>query len=62
MALFQDYRGLNTIMQRLVEPLPHVDQLVDETRGVCFFTKPMCSSKSARRNSTRHRSAFLLTS
>ena len=34
----QDYRGLNAITQRSVEPLPHVDQLVDETRGVRFFT------------------------
>ena len=30
---------LNAITQRLVEPLPHVDQLVDETRGARFFTK-----------------------
>ena len=22
-----------------MEPLPHVDQLVDETRAACFFTK-----------------------
>ena len=36
---FQDYSGLNAIMQRSVEPLPHVDQLVDETRGARFFTK-----------------------
>ncbi len=37
----QDYRGLNAIMitQRSVEPLPHVDQQVDETRGARFFTK-----------------------
>ena len=28
----QDYRALNAITQRSVEPLPHVDQLVDETR------------------------------
>ena len=35
----QDYRGLNAITQRSVEPLPHVDQLVDETRGARFFTK-----------------------
>ena len=35
----QDYRALNAITQRSVEPLPHVDQLVDETRGARFFTK-----------------------
>jgi hypothetical protein len=35
----QDSRGLNAITQRSVEPLPHVDQLVDETRGARFFTK-----------------------
>jgi len=27
----QDYRGLNAITQLSMEPLPHVDQLVDET-------------------------------
>ena len=35
----QDFRGLNAITQRSVEPLPHVDQLVDETRGSRFFSK-----------------------
>jgi hypothetical protein len=35
----QDFRGLNAITQRSVEPLPHVDQLVDEFRGARFFTK-----------------------
>ena len=35
----QDFRGLNAIKQRLVEPLPHIDQLVDETRGACYFSK-----------------------
>ncbi len=35
----QNYRGLNAITQHFVEPLPHVDQLVDETRGARFFTK-----------------------
>jgi putative transposase len=35
----QDYRGLNAITQRSVEPLPHVEQLVDETRGASFFSK-----------------------
>ena len=35
----QDYRGLNAITQRSVEPLPHVDQLVDETRGSRYFSK-----------------------
>ena len=35
----QDYRGLNATTQRSVKPLPHVDQLVDETRGARSFTK-----------------------
>ena len=35
----QDFRGLNAITQRSVEPLPHVDQLVDETRGARYFSK-----------------------
>ena len=35
----QDFRGLNAITQRSFEPLPHVDQLVDETRGSRFFSK-----------------------
>jgi hypothetical protein len=35
----QDFRGLNAITQRSVEPLPHVDQLVDETHWARFFTK-----------------------
>ena len=35
----QDFRGLNAITQRSVEPLPHADQLVDETRGAHFFSK-----------------------
>ena len=35
----QDYRCLNAITQRSVEPLPHVDQLVYETRGSLFFSK-----------------------
>ena len=35
----QDYRGLNAITKKSVEPLPHVDQLVDETRGARFFSK-----------------------
>jgi hypothetical protein len=35
----QDYGELNAITQRSVEPLLHVDQLVDETRGAHFFTK-----------------------
>ncbi len=35
----QDFRGLNAITQRSVEPLPHVEQHVDETRGARFFSK-----------------------
>ena len=35
----QDYSGLNAILWRLVEPLLHVGQLVDEMRGARLFTK-----------------------
>ena len=35
----QDYRGLNATTQRTVDQLPHVDQLVYETRGARFFSK-----------------------
>jgi hypothetical protein len=34
-----DYRGLNAISRPAVEPLPHIDALLDGTRGSCFFTK-----------------------
>ena len=35
----QDYRQLNALTKKSVEPLPHIDQLIDETRGARFFTK-----------------------
>ena len=35
----QDYRGLNAITAKSVEPLPHVEQLIDDTRGARWFTK-----------------------
>jgi hypothetical protein len=31
--------GLNTITRPAVEPLPHIDALLDGTRGSCYFTK-----------------------
>ena len=34
-----DYRGLNAITEPRVEPLPHVDALLEQTRGACWFTK-----------------------
>ncbi len=34
-----DYRGLNAITRPAVEPLPHIDALLDGTRGSCLFTK-----------------------
>ena len=34
-----DYRGLNSITRPAVEPLPHIDALLDGTRGSRFFTK-----------------------
>ncbi len=33
------YRGLNAISRPAVQPLPHIDALLDNTRGSCFFTK-----------------------
>ncbi len=39
----QDYRCLNAITQRSVEPLQHVEQLVDETRGARFFSTALAS-------------------
>ncbi len=32
-------RGLNAITEPLVEPLPHIDTLLDETRGASWFTE-----------------------
>ncbi len=37
--IYHDYRGLNAITEPLVEPLPHIDILLDETRGTRWFTK-----------------------
>ena len=34
-----DYRGLNAITRPAVEPLQHIDALLDSTRGSRFFTK-----------------------
>ena len=34
-----DYRGLNAITRPAVEPLPHIDALLDGTRVSCYFTK-----------------------
>jgi len=34
-----DYRGLNAITRPAVEPLPHIDALLDATRGSSYFTK-----------------------
>ena len=54
----QDYRrlnSLNAITQKSVEPLPHVDQLINETRGArvsspsSIWRWPTCISASARR-------------
>jgi hypothetical protein len=34
-----DYRGLNAITRPAVELLPHIDALLDATRGSSYFTK-----------------------
>jgi hypothetical protein len=34
-----DYRDLNAITRPAAEPLPHIDVLLDGTRGSCYFTK-----------------------
>ncbi len=34
-----DYRGLNTISWPVVEPLQHINALLDWTLGSCFFIK-----------------------
>ena len=33
------YQGLNTITEPLVEPLQHIDTLLEQTRGCAFFSK-----------------------
>ena len=40
----QDYRQLNVLTKKSVDLLPHIDQLVDETRGLRFFTKLVLAS------------------
>ncbi len=37
--LSTDCRGLNATTEPHVEPLPHIDALLDETRGARWFTK-----------------------
>jgi hypothetical protein len=57
----RDYRGLHAITQRSVEPLPHVDQLVDETHGACFFTKTdlaMAYMQFRIREEDQHKTSF----
>ena len=38
-CLCLDYWGLNSITEPLVEPLPHIDTLLEQTRGCAFFLK-----------------------
>ncbi len=38
-SICYDYRGLNAITRPAVEPLPHIDALLDGKRGSPFFTK-----------------------
>ena len=39
MAICYDYRGLSAITRPAVEPLPHIDALLDGTRGSRFFNE-----------------------
>ncbi len=39
MHICYDYRGLNAITPPAVEPLQHINSLLDGTQGSCFFTK-----------------------
>ena len=34
-----DYRGLNAITRKAIEPIPHIEALLDATRGAAYFTK-----------------------
>ena len=34
-----DYRGLNAITRKAIEPIPHIEALLDATQGAGFFTK-----------------------
>ena len=34
-----DYRGLNAITRKAIEPIPPIEALLDATRGAAFFTK-----------------------
>ena len=57
----QDYRGLNAITQKSVEQLPHVDQLVDETRDARIFTKldlAMACMRCRIREEDRYKTSF----
>ena len=58
-----DCRGLKAVTLRSAEPLPHVDQLVDdsETRGARFFTKPdlaMACMPFRIREEGQHKTSF----
>ncbi len=51
-----DYQGLNAITRQAVEPLPHIDALLDGTRGTRFFTKlDLASSNHQLRVQARDR-------
>ena len=43
-----DYRGLNAITRPAVEPLPHIDALLNGARGSRFFAKLFLASSSCR--------------
>jgi hypothetical protein len=56
-----DYRGLNAITRPVVEPFPHIDALLDGTRGSRFFTKLDLASSYHQprvRSSDRWKSSF----
>jgi hypothetical protein len=55
------FQGINTISWPAVEPHPHIDTLLDGTRGSCLFTKLVLASSYHRvlvRASDRWRTSF----
>ncbi|GBG93288.1 hypothetical protein CBR_g63145 [Chara braunii] len=59
-----DYRGLNAITVKNVEPLPHIDDLLDRVQGYRYFTKIDLKSgyhQIVVRPEDQHKTAFQTT-